>query len=329
MADYTTIDNPELYFQLKLYTGNGGTQSITLGGDEDMQPDFVWIADRTRDDNHPIFDSVRGAQKEIQSDSTAAEVTRTDSLSAFDSDGFSLGLNSMVNYNTDSYVAWCWKETATAGFDIVSYAGDGSAGRSLSHSLSATPHFILVKNRDDAVDWFVYHQNLTDDYNNKLNTNDAEFGGAYIFDPTSSIFKLRDHNVTNDSGDDYIAYAWAEKQGYSKFGTYAGNGSTDGAFIYTGFKPACVILKCKSHTGTPWTIWDNKRPGYNVTDLRLRPDTNDNEDTSTADPIDLLSNGFKCRGNNDDSNKSGSTYIYMAWAESPFVNSNKVPNNAG
>ena len=164
-----------------------------------------------------------------------------------------------------------------------------------------------------------------------LNTTDATGDSDAEWNdtaPTSSVFSVGTGDSPNKSGDAIIAYLWTEKQGFSKFGTYTGNGNADGAFIYTGFRPACVIMKCSSDNATPWLIWDNKRPGYNLTNLRLRPSAANAEDTSTADPIDILSNGFKCRGTNDDSNKDGSTFIYMAFAEAPFVNSNGVPCNA-
>ena len=331
MAAYTTIDDSEAYFQCKLYTGNNTGQSITFDGDTDMQPNMIWNKSRSNTEAHNMWDSVRGVEKYLTvNDGSSESDSGSTGVSSFDSDGFTVGSLDSMNDGSVTYVVWCWKETADAGFDIVSYTGNDTADREVGHSLSATPHFIIVKNRSDSsTEWFVYHQNLTDTYNIKLSENEAQFGGSYIFDVSSSIFTLRDHNVVNGNTDAMIAYCFAEKQGFSKFGTYAGNGNADGAFIYTGFKPAVVIMKCSSDSATPWLIWDNKRPGYNVTNLRIRPDVNNAEDTSTADPIDLLSNGFKCRGSNDDSNKSGSTYIYAAFAESPFVNSNGVPNNAG
>ena len=243
MAVYTTIDNPELYFQTVLYTGDGNnSRTITLPGSEDMQPDMIWIKERSSTSSHYLTSIGMGIGTRLEPDGTSAEAT--EGLSAVTSDGFTIGTSTnQVNQNTITHVAYCWKESADSGFDIISYAGNGSAARELSHSLSATPHFIIVKNRDDSVDWFVYHQGMSDDNNNKLNTTDAQFGGAYIYDPTSSIFKLRDHNVVNDSGDDYIAYAFTEKQGFSKAGSFKGLSSTDGPFIYTGFTPSMILYK--------------------------------------------------------------------------------------
>jgi len=322
------LDNPELYFQVKLYSGNGSTQSITLDGDEDMQPDLVWLKARAGDNisNWRSVDSVRGATIELFQDSNVAEETNTNGLTAFNSDGFSLGNSAGTNEGGTTYGAWNWKESATAGFDIVGYTGDGTADLEIGHSLSAVPHFIIIKNRDDAEDWLCYHQGMTDDYNNKLNTTDAEFGGAYIFDPTSSIFTLRDHNVVNDDGDDYIAYCFSEKQGFSKFGSYTGNGNADGPFIYTGFKPACVMVK-NTDAEENWIIFDNKRPGYNLTDALLKPNLS-NAESASGVKFDLLSNGFKARVSDAEGNSDGDEFIYMAFAEAPFVNSNGVPCNA-
>ena len=323
------LDNPELYFQVKLYSGNGSTQSITLDGDEDMQPDLVWLKARAGDNisNWRSVDSVRGATIELYQDANSAEETNTNGLTGFDSDGFSLGNSGGTNEGGTIYGAWNWKESATAGFDIVGYTGDGTADLEIGHSLSAVPHFIIIKNRDDAEDWLCYHQGMTDDYNNKLNTTDAEFGGAYIFDPTSSIFTLRDHNVVNDDGDDYIAYCFSEKQGFSKFGSYTGNVNADGTFVYTGFKPAFVLLKNTADGGAAWQLFDNKRNTYNQMTGRLFPNLSDDENTDATNNIDFLSNGFKMRTSNGDTNAS-SAFIYMAFAEAPFVNSNGVPCNA-
>ena len=327
------LDNPELYFQVKLYSGNGSTQSITLDGDEDMQPDLVWLKARAGDNisNWRSVDSVRGATIELYQDANSAEETNTNGLTGFDSDGFSLGNSGGTNEGGTIYGAWNWKESATAGFDIVGYTGDGTADLEIGHSLSAVPHFIIIKNRDDAEDWLCYHQGMTDDYNNKLNTTDAEFGGAYIFDPTSSIFTLRDHNVVNDDGDDYIAYCFSEKQGFSKFGSYEGNGSTTatgGPFIYTGFSPSFVIIKDVDAVAN-WEMFDNKRivAGYPA---EMHPHANAAQSVPPGDRrLYFTSNGFKIDTSHAPPiNASGETYIYLAFAEAPLVNSNGVPCNA-
>ena len=329
MAVYTTIDNPELYFQVKLYSGTGSSNAITLDGDEDMQPDMIWIKNRADSVDHRIFDSVRGASISLIPNNTAAEYndTSTVMLSSFNSDGFTVVSHSNVNDSSDSHVAYCWKESADAGFDIISYAGNGSAARELSHSLSATPHFIIVKNRDDSVDWFVYHQGMSDNNNNKLNTTDAQFGGAYIYDPTSSIFKLRDHNVVNDSGDDYIAYAFTEKQGFSKAGSFKGLSSTDGPFIYTGFTPSMILYKNADYAEN-WHIQSWKQESLNPNNNQITPNETYAESSDSNTNIDFLSNGFKMRSSHRTSNYTGNTFIYIAFADAPFVNSKGVPCNA-
>ena len=328
---YTTIDNPELYFQTKTYTGTGSSLAITLDGDEDMQPDLVWLKYRSSADSHALYDSVRSTQKILQSDRTNAEITQTNGLSAFGSDGFTIGDNGQINTSSGTYVAWCWKESATAGFDIVSYTGNGSA-RTISHSLSAVPKMMIHKSRDDnSYSWGVYHHKLSpsDERNLNLNTTGAanvDDGGVYYnsTDPTSSVFSLGTNVGYNKSSDDYIAYLFAEKQGFSKFGSYTGNGNADGTFVYTGFRPAMVIQKVSSTTGS-WHIHDSKR-SINGTDKYLYPDTNEAEVSTTR--MDFLSNGFKFRSNSSTWNGSGNTFIYLAFAEAPFVNSNGVPCNA-
>ena len=327
MAVYTTIDNPELYYQTVLYTGDGNnSRTITLPGSEDMQPDMIWIKERSSTSSHYLTSIGMGIGTRLEPDGTSAEAT--EGLSAVTSDGFTIGTSTnQVNQNTITHVAYCWKESADSGFDIISYAGNGSAARELSHSLSATPHFIIVKNRDDSVDWFVYHQGMSDDNNNKLNTTDAQFGGAYIYDPTSSIFKLRDHNVVNDSGDDYIAYAFTEKQGFSKAGSFEGLSSTDGPFIYTGFTPSMILYKNADYAEN-WHIQSWKQESLNPNNNQLTPNENYAESSDSNTNIDFLSNGFKMRSSHRTSNYTGNTFIYIAFADAPFVNSKGVPCNA-
>ena len=323
---YTTIDNPELYFQTKLYTGNGSTQSITLDGDEDMQPDMVWLKVRSTTGDHGVFDDQRGGTTNfIRPNKTNAEAT-SDSISSLNSDGFSLGAG--WNDNTATFVAWCWKESATAGFDIVTYTGNETDDTDISHSLSAVPHAILVKKRNGGTNWLVYHQGMDNTHGMYLDTTDAKVDSAAFWsdeDPTSSVFTLGDSGSVNGNTDTFVAYLFSEKQGFSKFGSYSGNGNADGAFIYTGFRPAWVMIKRTSSTQN-WYIWDSKRLGYNVDNNHLQAQGSDAE--GPADTLDLLSNGFKIRESGVGTNGSGDTYIYMAFAEQPFVNSNGVPCNA-
>ena len=334
---YTTIDNPELYFQSVLWTGNGSNpRTITFGGDENMQPDLLWYKCRSHAVPHILLDSVRGAgnDKELQPDDTTVEGgTSADAdgyISAFTSNGFTLTEGSSGDHYTNegsrTFVAWGWKESATAGFDIVSYTGNAT-DRTISHSLSAVPKVIIIKNRSTTNWWHTYHHKLGNNYEVYLNvTNVAGSTDAYqSTDPTSSVFSLDDSvDGTNGDGNSLIAYLFAPKQGYSAMGSYTGNGNADGPFIYTGFRPAMIIVKSATETRN-WRLWDNKRSTFNLTDEILYPDLNNAEATGDSE-IDMLSNGFKLKKNSD--NTSGETYIYMAFAEAPFVNSNGVPCNA-
>ena len=330
---YTTIDNPELYFQVKLYTGTGSSHAITLDGDENMQPDMVWWKERGSSDYHTIVDSVRGVTKRIFTNATDAEDTQAESLKSFDSDGFTMGTNSGANQSSQTYVAWCWKESADAGFDIVSWTGNGSS-QNISHSLSAVPHFMITKNRSATGDWSTYHKFGGGTKTFYLSNSDAI--GTTISpwnntDPTSSVFTVGGGAYTNGDGNSIIGYLWTEKQGYSKFGSYTCNGSaTDGIFVYLGFKPAWLLVKQSSAAGEGWYMWDNKRSssgGANENNRYLIASANNAEGTLGVD-CDFLSNGFKHYYSGDASNGSSDTYIYMAFAEAPFVNSEGVPCNA-
>jgi hypothetical protein len=329
---YTTIDNPELYFQVKLYTGDGSTPSITLDGDTDMQPDMVWIKNRDAADSHCLFDAVRGATEVLHPDATTAETTDADTLTSFDSDGFALGDDDKVNTNTEKYVAWCWKESATSGFDIVGFTGN-ETNRTVSHSLSAVPHYMVVRTRNGAAgrNYSVYHHKNTSapetDHIFWDSTQATEDDATIWQDtaPTSSVFSIGTNLGVNEDTKNIIAFLWTEKQGFSKFGGYTGNGNADGAFVYTGFRPAWVMIKRTDGT-QGWLMWDNKRLGYNVDNNHLQTHGSDAE--GTADTLDLLSNGFKIRESGAGTNGSGNTYIYFAFAEAPFVNSNGVPCNA-
>jgi len=325
MAAYTTIDNPELFFQIKLYTGNGTDDTaITLDGDENMQPDAVWVKTRSTNNNHFIYDSVRGVTKSLIPNHTNTEAT-TSGVKSFDSDGFTLG-DSNGNANTETYVAWCWKESATAGFDIVSYTGN-LTNRTMSHSLSAVPKMIIIKNRNTSHWWHTYHHKIGNNYEVYLNATNAKGStGAYqSTDPTSSVFSLggSGYDGVNGSGNSLIAYCFAEKQGFSKFGSFEGNSNADGTYVHLGFRPALVCIKSSSATSA-WYMYDNKRLGYNVDNNEIYASSDHAEQTD--DRIDLLSNGFKMR--TSDSTLNGGSLIYLAFAEAPFVNSNGVPCNA-
>jgi len=334
---YTTIDDPSAYFKVQLYSGNGtaigsGGQAITFDDtDTDMQPDLVWVKSRTDTQNHNMSDSVRGGTKTLYVNSTYFEETKTEAIASFQSDGFTVGNWEQVNDSGDTFVAWCWKESATAGFDIVSYTGNGSAGKTVSHSLSAVPDFFFLKNRSTAstqwVTWGSWMANTNALYINLTNALGTSQTYLNSTTPTSSVITLGGGNDENKDTDSHILYAWKAVQGFSKFGTYEGNGNNDGTFVYTGFRPAFVLLKASS-TIQGWFIVDNKRPGsYNPIDGSLHSNATAAEDTASDFFIDFTSNGFKLR--DDDTQLNGSyTYVYAAFAEAPFVNSNGVPCNA-
>jgi hypothetical protein len=340
---YTTIDDPTIYFNTLLYTGNSTARSLTGVG---FQPDWVWIKSRSNTYHHELYDVARGVQKGLNSNRTNAEETRS-GLTSFDSDGFSIGTAGRENNNGDTKVAWNWKAggsassnsngtitssvsaNTTAGFSIVSYTGAGGSSN-VGHGLGVAPNFIIAKNRDSgSLSWFVsndaigWTKRLKLDGTNTAATNVA-FGDT---DPDSTKFYLQDNNL-NTSGQDHIAYCFAEKKGYSKFGSYTGNGNADGTFVYTGFSPAWVMIKNTEGTDN-WNIYDNKRLGYNTNYSFLIANESNAENTTTSTAnLDILSNGFKVRASTGHLNTSGDKYIYMAFAESPLVNSNGIPTNA-
>jgi len=336
---YSTISKPSLHFNTKLYTGNGSTQSITGVG---FQPDWVWLKKRNSTADHGLYDAVRGVTKQLYSNDTAAEATNANSLTAFGTDGFSIGTSSMINGNSDTFASWNWKANGagsantdgtinstvsantTAGFSIVSYTGSGTQGDTVGHGLGVAPKVIMVKSRSLGVAWLNYHSSLGATDFIQLNNNGAtanSSGNAWNdTQPTSSVFSIGSYNNVNTSGATYIAYCFAEIKGYSKFGSYKGNGNADGTFIYTGFKPAFILSKKTNASGTQWTIWDNKRSssgGGNAIDKILHP--NVANAVNTADDTDFLSNGFKLRATASGMNNNGDSYIYMAIAEEPLV----------
>ena len=342
---YTTIDKPTDYFNTVLWSGNSSTQSITGVG---FQADFVWIKDRSGGNDHQILDSVRGATKALSSNRTDLN-TFSDGLTSFDSDGYSLGNNTRYNASGSNYVGWNWlaggtassnsdgsttssvSANTTSGFSIVKFTGTGSA-TTLGHGLGAVPKWILVKTLDRTENWVVYHvgndASAPEDKSIRLDgTNAVQDNSGHFNDtaPTSSVFSVGNGAGVNPSGEDQIAYCFAEKKGYSKFGTYKGNSNADGPFVYTGFKPSFIIGKVSSDTND-WFMFDNKRSTFNAVDDSLFPNKSDAESTSHV--IDFLSNGFKIRDSDGTVNSTGNTYIYMAFAESPFVSSTGIPTTA-
>ena len=351
---YTTINKSTDYFNTKLYTGNGGTQSITGVG---FQPDWVWYKNRSATASHGLFDAVRGATKLIQSNSTSAEQT-VSGITSFNSDGFGIGADSDGNGNGNNIVAWNWKAgtslnnsagsnngsiastgsfSTTSGFSIVKWSGSNSAG-TVYTGLSGKIDFVILKNLSTTRNWIVKPKSFSANnvlYLQETNSTVSSPGDGWIgaLTATNGTISLvaggsgsNPLKNVNENGSDYIAYCFQEKTGYSKFGSYAGNGSTNGAFVYLGFKPAFVIFKKTSESGNNWRLFDNKRLGYNSSNSQLYPNLNNVEDTGTN--LDILSNGFKVLTTSGDMNNNGETYIYMAFAEAPLVGTNNVPCTA-
>ena len=346
---YSSIAKPTDYFNTVLYTGTGSSNSVTGVG---FQPDWVWLKKRNSTGNHFIYDAVRGVQETIYTDATSAEATQSQGLTAFGADGFTVGTNTNINGSSNTNVSWNWlaangtasnsdgsitstvSANTTAGFSIVSYTGNGTDDATVGHGLSQKPDMVIIKARENTSSWATWHKNLTgSDYLLFLDATDAQSQYTTILkNQSSTVLTLGTNSASNANGQGFIAYCFAEKKGYSKISSYVGNGSTDGAFIYTGFKPAMVILKRSSSTSN-WYIADNKRDTFNVVGKALFPNDSSAEgDLSSNTPFDFTSNGFKLRNSNmtgdTNINISGSTYIYMAFAESPFTNSNGVPTNA-
>jgi hypothetical protein len=365
---YTDIDDPSVHFQTALYTGNATQRDITNDGNSDLQPDWVWIKCRSAAEANMLYDSTRGVTKDLRSDGTNAENTNAQGLQAFNSDGFQLGTLQNTNFNTKTMVAWQWKANGgttttndasatgigtidsvyqantTAGFSIVTYTGTTSAG-SIAHGLGAVPKMIIVKNiQDGAENWAVQSPTASDPWTDYMwldlpNALDDNAGLWNDTAPTSTVFTIGTSGVVSQA-ENHVAYCFAEKQGYSKFGSYVGNSNANGTFVYTGFKPAWIMIK---HTGSfgadqqyaTWGIWDNKRATSNVVTQATMLTANNqyqegnrgNNSSSTLVALDMLSNGFKIRNTSYEVNQPG-TYIYMAFAENPFVSSTGTPTTA-
>jgi hypothetical protein len=324
--DDPTIADPSAYFQTTLYTGNDGSNEIDQAGNSTFEPNLVWLKERSGGNHGTIIDSVRGGNKGIYPSLNNAEYTETNL--SFDADGFSLsatGSAAQVNASGQTYIGWQWLEGATPGFDIVSFTGNAT-NRTISHSVGVAPEFMVVKNLADTDNWAVYHASNTSapetDYL-ILNTDAATADDATIWNdtaPTSSVFSVGTSSLTNGNTEAMIAYLWAGVEGFSKFGKYTGNNNADGPFVWCGFKPAWLCIKCSSGIEN-WFVGDNKRLGYNLGNRpMLSPNTAAAEDTSWSGnaPFDLLSNGFKIRRTGDAFNTDGGTYLFIAFANTPF-----------
>ena len=348
---YTNIDDPSAYFQTAIYTGNGGSdRAIVNDGNSAMQPDWVWYKSRSNATSNILYDSSRGADYYLKSNTAGAEGSDAQMFESFDSDGFSLNGDTDGNGNARTYVAWQWKANGgtttafsesgnnpggtyqantTAGFSIVTYTGTGAAG-TVTHGLGVAPKLIIIKNRDVADPWAVYYGDATDYL--VLNTTAATVDNAAWWNdtaPSSTVFTVNTDHSVNADGEDYIAYCFANVQSFSKVGTYVANANVDGPFIYCGFKPAWILRKALPRA-EPWMIIDNKRNPVNVAASNLDASSNGAESTTADYDIDFVSNGFKVKsGATSYGNHTvGNIYIYMAFAENPFVTSTGIPTTA-
>jgi len=349
---YTNIDDPSAHFYSYAFSKSSGTGSVTFDANSDLQPDFLWVKSRTNADAHELWDSTRGVNSTLFSNNTEAEDTAANRIVSFDTDGFTWGNAGNLNAAGD-FVSWAWKAnggttssntsgtlTSTvqantdAGFSIVEYTTGsvpaGSGGYfSVGHGLGVTPDMVITKRLSGTSSWWSWHQDLSNDTTSylALNTTIAEgnVGDMWGNGMTSSVFGggAGSHYASSD----YIAYCFAEKQGFSKFGKYTGNGSSNGPFVYIGFKPSFVVLK-RTDAANNWFMYDVKRDGYNESQLPHVKANQVDAETQTNNTIDILSNGFKIRGGLNGTNGSGGTYIYMAFAENPFVTSTGIPTTA-
>ena len=316
-----TIKKGNAYFDATTYTGNGSSLSVVNAGG--FTPDLVWMKKRSAIGDNVLVDSVRGAGKGLFSNLTNAENASMGGFLSFDASGWSMnGTIGEINASGASHIGWQWKESASAGFDIVTYTGTG-ANRTIAHSLGVAPKMIIAKHTNAVDNWIVYHASLggSPDYL-WLNLTSAKGTSSAVWNtaPTSSVFGVGTDNLTNVSGGTYVAYLFSEVAGFSKFGSYTGNGSTDGPFVYTNMKPRFVMIKRTDSTSN-WYIFDTARDTYNVMKTELLANSS-NADADNSRWIDCLSNGFKIRNDNvSQINASGGTYIFAAFAENPFKNS--------
>jgi len=352
---YTTIDDPTAYFQTAIWSGTGSALSVTFDGNSDMQPDMVWVKNRTVASDHRLSDSVRGTSSHLVPNGTDAQDSSSTALTAFNSDGFSVGSEQSYSKSGSNHVGWSWKAgtsftndasatgigsidssgsvNETAGFSICTHTGTGSLG-TIKHGLSTKPSVILTKERSEARDWMMYHHKNTSAPATDfllLNTTDATVDNDNFMndtEPTSSVFTVKGFSEVNKASQTYVSYIFSERQGYSKFGTYIGNGNVDGTFVYTGFKPAFILQKNTARAGAGWGMFDSTRTPTNVSKGMLIASSNAVEDTSDAARVDFLSNGFKWRTTDNWFNDDGAATIYMAFAENPFTTSTGIPTPA-
>ena len=361
MGVYTTINDPSAFFQTQTYTGNGSSGlAITNTGNSNLQPDWVWIKQRanTGNNSNGLWDSSRGANKRLLSDTADAEETQTN-FTSFNSDGFTVDTGNIVNANSGTYVAWQWKcnggttssnssgsitstvqVNTTSGFSIVLYTGNATEDATVGHGFSSAPDVVITKRRSGGTGYWIVSSNDLDAQgttggspdsprNLYLNDTAAAQSDRIIRQINATTLNLQSAASANSNGDNYVLYCFKEVQGYSKFGHYEGNGNADGAYIYTGFKPAWIMIKRTDSTNN-WNIFDNKRDVDNQVGNVLYANLSDEEgaDAAHSSANDFLSNGFKLRETGNATNGSGASYVYMAFAQSPFVSSKGVPVTA-
>ena len=336
---YTSIDDGSAHFQAEEYTGTGSTQSVGNGGNSNLKPDWVWIGGKASGDNNSIFDSSRGATKEIISNAGNAEATDAQLLTQFDTDGFTVGTNGGVNGSGDGYIAWQWKANGgttssntdgnstttvqantTAGFSIVLGSFTGST-KTYGHGLGVAPDVVLWKNRSNTNSWLLFTTAVDGSHDYGILNQGNAFSATSYDVPTSTVFYGNDDASTN-----FVAYCFAEKQGYSKFGSYTGNGNSNGTFVYTGFKPAFFICK-RTDSSANWLIFDIER-STNLNDNYIYANSDSSEGTSSSAGVDFLSNGVKMRNTYQDANVNQASYFFMAFAHNPFVTSTGTPTTA-
>lgn len=361
---YTTINKSTDYFRTKLYTGNASNDTaITFDESTNMQPDLIWIKNRSASQSHALFDAIRGATKRLSSNSSSAESTENTNLDSFDTNGFTVDNEAIVNGSGNSMVAWNWKAgttsgiatnadsditptaysfNATSGFSIVKYTGNGSGSTGVPHGLGKKPEFFIIKKTSGTDSWICYHQGISNNGTTYIVLNSSAASGSSNnpfngWQSDTVNFYLGSAGDTNGSGATFIAYCFASVDGFSKVGSYVGNGNANGTFIYTGFKPAFIIFKRRDNTGE-WYIKDNRRSGtaalQNIGQMNpnqtqyVAASSNQVENKTSGYAMDILSNGFKARGTDSGINANGGEYIYYAVAEAPLVGSNNIPCTA-
>ena len=347
---YTTIDDPSAYFHTQLYTGTGSELSITNGANSgDFKPDWIWIKQRNAGStDHGMFDSSRGVTKNLKTNASDAESTEAQSVKTFNTDGFTLGTSGDYNGSSDTHVAFQWKSqggntvsnsdgsitstvqaNTTAGFSIVTYTGTG-ANATVGHGLGVAPKAVIIKSLSATYEWRSYFSPIGAGKYMVLNETYAQATGSNFMNdtaPTSSVFTVGTGSKVNSDGETYIAYCFTEKQGYSKFSSFTGNGNNDGPMVFCGLKPSFLMIK-ETVSGGGWGIWDNKRTPTNPMTIRLLANTSGADDTSNDNAVDFLSNGFKMRTSSGGFNQASTEIIYMAFGET-FVSSKGVPTTAG